>query len=147
MAGSPLKGLEDALRRMENMRVGTKNKHIRKALRKAMVPIRDQAKENAKGIDDPETKERIWRNIQIQSGKVKGKGEIKYSVGVKGGAKEKGNKKRGPGGDTFYFRFIEFGTSLVKAFPFMRLAFSQRKNEAGAIFVAELKKGILEELR
>lgn len=147
MAGSSLKGLDDVLKRMENMRVGTKNKHIRKALRKAMVPIRDQAKENAKGIDDPESKEKIWRNIQIQSGKTKNKGEMKYSVGVKGGAKEKGNKKRGPGGDTFYFRFIEFGTSLIRAFPFMRLAFSQRKDEAEAIFVAELKKGIKEELR
>ena len=55
MARTTLNGLDDILKNMEGMRVGTKNKQIRKALRKALIPVRDQVKENAKKIDDPET--------------------------------------------------------------------------------------------
>lgn len=146
MAGSKLTGLDEVLKRMEKMRVGTKNKHIRKAMRKAMIPIRDQAKENTKKIDDQTTKEKIWRNIRIEQGKIKQNGELTTRVGVAGGAKAGGSKKRGPGGDTWYWRLVELGTSRFPATPFLRTAFEQKKDEAQAIFVAEMRKAILEEL-
>lgn len=146
MGSSPLKGLDEVLKKMENMRTGTKNKHIRKALKKALVPMRDKVKENAKKLDDPKTKEKIWRNVQIQSGKSK-ENELKYRVGIRGGAKKKSDKGRGPGGDTWYFRLIEFGTRYVPAVPFIRPAFEATKKEAQQIFVEELRKSIIEEVR
>lgn len=147
MARTTLNGLDDILKNMESMRVGTKNKQIRKALRKALIPIRDQVKENAKKIDDPETAEKIWRNVQIQSGKSTNKGEIKASVGIKGGAKKKGDKARGVGGDTWYFRLIEYGTRFSPAIPFLRPAFEAKKTDAERIFTEEFRKGILEEIK
>lgn len=146
MANSGIDGLAEALEKMKNMRVQTKNKHIRKALKKALVPIRDQVKANARNIDDPKTVEKVWKNVQIQSGKSK-KGEFRYRVGIKGGAKQSSDKKRGTGGNTWYFRLIEFGTRFFPAIPFIRTAFEMKKGEAIEIFIYEIRKGILEEVR
>ncbi|OAL78974.1 hypothetical protein AY606_05980 [Acinetobacter sp. SFB] len=162
MAGSKLTGLDEVLTRIEKMRVGTQNKHIRKALRKSMVPVRDQAKLNAKTIDDYKTASEIHKNIVIRAGKTKEKGVLKIRVGVKhGGEFWKSNKKmqrKGRGrlenphydalqNDTRYFWLVELGTSKTAAQPYLRPAFEQKKDEAQAIFTAELKKAILEELR
>lgn len=146
MARSNLRGLDDVLEKIENMRTSTVNKLVRKALRKSMVPIRDQAKENAKKIDDAKTRNKIWRNIKIVSKKKNQSGEITSSVGVGGGAKKGGTAKKGPGLDTWYWRFIETGTSRIPATPFLRAAFEQRKGEATEIFIAEMRKAILEEI-
>ncbi|MCU4539636.1 HK97 gp10 family phage protein [Acinetobacter bereziniae] len=147
MARSNLSGLEEVLERIDKLRTSTVNKEVRKALRKSMVPIRDQAKQNAKNIDDKKTKEKIWRNIKIVSKKKKSNGDITCSVGVGGGAKKGGTAKKGPGLDTWYWRFIETGTSKAPATPFLRTAFEQKKSDATDIFVLEMRKSILEEIR
>ena len=64
-----------------------------------------------------------------------------FYVGVRSGlaryAKNKANKKAGRAGKvykdsgaTFYWKFVEFGTSKMPARPFLRPAFESRKNEA-----------------
>lgn len=146
MAGPNLTGLDEALRNIENLRQSTINKHVRKALRKAMVPVRDQAKDNAKQIDDPATREKVWRNIKIVSKKNKQNGDLATSVGVGGGAKKGGTAKKGAGGDTWYWRLVELGTSAFPATPFLRKAFEQKKEQATQIFITEVKNGILSEL-
>ena len=60
-------------------------------------------------------------------------------VGVLGGAKNyaaygeivTGRSAKGnPGGDTFYWRFLEFGTSKMRARPFMRPAMLTKQQAA-----------------
>ena len=147
MARQSISGLEEVLKKMEQMRLNAQKKHVRKSVRKALIPVRDDAKANAKQIDDPNTREKIYQNIQIQSGKTKNKNEVKYRVGVKGGAKAKGDKKRGRGGDTFYWRFIELGTAKMPAIPFLRSALEKNKQNAITIFAEEMRKGILEDIK
>jgi HK97 gp10 family phage protein len=47
-----------------------------------------------------------------------------------------------PGGDTFYFRFLEFGTSKMAARPFIRPALSQNAQRATDVVVESLNKEI-----
>lgn len=136
-------GLDSILKNLQLVRESTQKKIVKKALRKGAVPIRDQAKQNARNIDDPETKEKIWRNIRIQQKKKLPKGEFGVGVGVAGGGKSGG---KGPGLDTYYWWFKEFGTSTVAADPFMRTAFESKKAESEQIVAQEMMSGIYQEL-
>ena len=62
-------------------------------------------------------------------------------VGVRGGKAKYANNKRNRqqgragkeyanGGKTYYWRFVEFGTSKMAAHPFLRPAFDAKQNEA-----------------
>lgn len=146
MAGSNITGLDEVLQKLETMKLNARKKHVKNASKKALVPVRDDAKQKIKTMDDSKTKEKIWRNVQIQSSKSKKKDEIKHHVGVKGGAKAGNNGKKGPGLDTFYWRFLEFGTAKSPANPFLRPAFVQNEHKMIEIFTDEMKKSILEDV-
>ncbi|MHA3048659.1 HK97-gp10 family putative phage morphogenesis protein [Acinetobacter sp. ANC 4639] len=123
----------------------------RKAGRESMKLVRDAAKQNAKSIDDPATREKIWRNITIQTAKSS-QNEVKIRVGIRGGAKGfaaasgeiQGAGKDNPGGATFYWRFLEFGTSEMAAKPFMRPALTSNTGAVttkfAEVFSPELDK-------
>ncbi|PVZ89981.1 hypothetical protein C9426_00955 [Serratia sp. S1B] len=120
----------------------------RKAGREGMKLVRDAAKLNAKSIDDPVTREKIWKNITIQTAKSSSN-EVKIRVGIRGGAAQnKYTDKTAlaglPGGITTYWRFIEFGTSEMPAQPFMRPAFANNidavSNKFAQVFNVELDK-------
>lgn len=51
-----------------------------------------------------------------------------------------------PGGDTFYWRFLEFGTSKMKAKPFMRPAMNENDGAAFNAIAADMPKQIDKEL-
>lgn len=88
-----------------------------------MAETRKKARENAKRLDDPKTAENIARNIttKVNSKRFNSAGVILARVGVAGGAQQdKGGG--GSGGDTYYWRFLEFGTSKMPAQPFLRPA-------------------------
>ena len=53
MAGFVIEGLEDALKKMDEMTKNVAKKHVKKALRAAAKPVLQSAKDNAKKIDDP----------------------------------------------------------------------------------------------
>lgn len=146
MAGSPVNGLDEVLNRMATMRLNVQKKYAKKAAKKALKPVKDDAIKNAKLIDDPATAEKIHQNVQIQIGKPKNKDEIIFRVGIKGGAKSKNTKKKGKGGDTFYWRFVELGTSTIPAAPFLRPALAKNINKATVIFITELKQDIAGDL-
>src|SRR5690606_34999445 len=95
---------------------------MRRALRKGANVIRDAARNNAKRIDDPETREQIWKNIAVAGGGRKRErqagGEM-MRVGVRGGDKNYrrkegkyivGGSSTNPGGDTGDRCLLEFGT-------------------------------------
>lgn len=114
---------------------------MRRALRKGANVIRDAARVNARRVDDTLTRENIAKNIVTQGGGrkfEKREGGPAMRVGVLGGAKSKrgggtyavGGSKANPGGDTFYWRFLEFGTSQMAARPFMRPAMNEGASKA-----------------
>lgn len=128
---------------------------LTRAGRSGMKSTRDKVKANAKALDDPKDPRKIWKNIytKINSKHFNSRGYIVAKVGIRGGAKSppKGTKKDAatsgaPGGDTFYWRFLEFGTAHATAHPFMRPAFKPEqiqldfsKHVSGAI-AKEVKK-------
>lgn len=147
MGGSTLVGLGDVSKTFEKLKTNMQKKHARKALREAAKVPRKKAKENAKRLDDRKTKEKIHLNVEIQSGKTKSRNQLKVRVGVKGGAKKNGGKKQGRGLDTYYWRFLEFGTATSVAKPFLRPALVSTKDQTISIFADVLKKSIKEDVR
>lgn len=160
--GRQLTGLADVLENFKKLRTSAQKKHTRKAARQAMNIAKDAARNNAKGIDDPATKEKIFKNIVVKE-KNKGKKnptDIVMAVGIKGGsyANNKQNRRSGragqdnenvgnasnPGGDTFYWRYLEFGTATNPAVPFMRPALADNTDQVidrfADVFSEEVKK-------
>ena len=118
-------------------------------MRKAARVVSDAAKENALRIDNPETASAIHQNIAIRwnGRRFKRTGELAFRVGVLGGArisklKPKGSDPGGPGGDTRYWAFVEFGTEDAGAQPFMRTALAENISAATNAFLTTYEKSI-----
>lgn len=132
-------GFEGVVDRLKDFPSRFQKRSARVAARKAMNIVRDAARERAKAIDDPDTKEQIWKNIVTNESQRGGKriGGIKMRVGVMGGALAyRGRTSKGvvikvrksqanfnpanlPGGETRYWRHQEFGTINHKAQPML----------------------------
>lgn len=139
--------VQEKLKRLANPRL-MKNA-ARRSMRKAMAIVRDAARANAKGLDDPQTSEKIWKNIAIAAGKTRNPNEVIMRVGVRGGAAQNANTDRAAlsklsGGITTYWRYLEFGSANMPATPFMRPALSnnipQVTNQFAASFNQEIEK-------
>ena len=137
-------GHQDIERKLRELGSATIVRRItRKAARQSMNIVRDAAKENAKRIDDPVTREKIFKNISTSAGKTRDKNTIKMRVGVRGGASfSNPNPPNTSGGDTRHWRWIEFGKTGVPAVPFMRPALAMNIenviNKFSQVFVNEL---------
>jgi HK97 gp10 family phage protein len=72
----------------------------------------------------------------------------RYIISVRTGRKAKarfkgsGGLRALTGGDAWYWFWVEFGTSKMKARPFMRPAFESRKRDALAVFSRDLSAGV-----
>ncbi|NWK74157.1 HK97 gp10 family phage protein [Acinetobacter sp. SwsAc6] len=139
--------IQQKIKRLGNQKF-TRNAATR-AARKAMRIVRDAARNGAKSIDNPETSERIWKNISIASSKSKDKSVVRMRVGVRGGAAVNAKSNRAklaalPGGETVHWRHIELGNSHHAAQPFMRPALAnniqQVTNSFSKNFSEELDK-------
>lgn len=134
----------------------------RRALRKGANVIRNAARANAKRIDDPESAEQIWKNITVQGGgrrREKRMGGPMMRVGIRGGARNmskygefKGAGKGNPGGDTWYWRLIEFGFmhrsgKQIPPRPFMRSAMTEKASAAFSAVNADMPAQLDRELR
>ncbi|WP_423186777.1 HK97-gp10 family putative phage morphogenesis protein [Alishewanella sp. d11] len=128
-----IKGLDEAIKKLESTDPKKQLKNYRAAARSAMLPLRNAVRKSAQQIDDPSTSRSIAKNVAIRSvNKRKLKqagGDVGASVGIAGGARqyadskenrrkgragqtyETGGSKTNPGGDTWYWRLIEFGRS------------------------------------
>ena len=157
----------DVVKRLKGLNEKMQKTEARKAARKAMQVVRKAAVTNAQGIDDPDTKDqRIWKNISVQYSPRQSKrvGGVVMRVGVKGGARQysttKENVRRGlaklydksqnkwyktlgdagnPGGDTWYWRFLEFGTSKMGARPVLQQALAENTQQVTDVVVGEIK--------
>src|SRR5690606_32547887 len=103
-----IEGLDPDLKKLRALPEKFGNRGMRRALRKGANIVRDAARNNAKRIDDPETRERIWKNISVQGGgrrREKQAGGPMMRVGVRGGARplKKGTETGLPGGNTTHW--------------------------------------------
>lgn len=132
-----IQGLDELNKKLKQLGNSKIAKRIaRKAGRQAMNIVRDAACNNAKAIDDPQTADKIWKNISTQGGKTKNQNEVKIRVGVRGGASfSNPNPPQLSGGDTRHWRWIEFGSSNNPAVPFMRPALENNISQVTTKFV------------
>lgn len=144
-----VEGLDDIVRKLGLLPDRIGNRALRRALRKGANVIRDQARVNARALDDGQTKEAIYKNIVTQGmgrRREKAAGGVGMRVGVLGGAKAKGGNAGNPGGDTWYFRLLEFGWSRAAARPFLRPAMAQGADKAFSVTVADMEVQLDREL-
>lgn len=136
-----IEGLDEIVRKLRLLPDRIGRNAGRRALRKGANIIRDAARANAKQIDDPETREQIAKNIAVASGGAKREkrvGGVMLRVGVKGGARLTKGDNGAPGGNTTYWRMIEFGTSQARAQPFMRPAMNSSASAASSAIISAL---------
>ncbi|WP_278364582.1 HK97-gp10 family putative phage morphogenesis protein [Acinetobacter schindleri] len=137
--------VQEKLKRLANPRL-IKNA-ARRSMRKAMAIVRDAARANAKVLDDPETAEKIWKNIAIAAGKTRNPNEVVMRVGVRGGASfSNPNPPNTSGGDTRHWRFIEFPSVNNPGTPFMRPALQNNIQAVTNSFAENFNKEIDKEL-
>lgn len=143
--------LPDLIDRMNGLNDRVQRSIARRATAKGARLIRDKIRDNAARMDDLKTKESIVKNVHAHfaSRLSKREGGVAFRVGIRGGAKSKAQNETNRGGDTFYWRFLEFGTHKMPAKPFFRPAIEQSKNaainavvkEALRLIEVESKKG------
>lgn len=141
--------VQEKLKRLGNPRL-MKNA-ARRSARKAMSIVRDSARNAAKGIDDPQTAEKIWKNIAIAAGKTRNPNEVVMRVGVRGGAAQNANTDKAAlsklsGGITTYWRYLEFGSAHNPPTPFMRPALQNNIQAVTNSFAENFNKEIDKEL-
>lgn len=131
-----IKGLDEVVKRLQATDPKRQLNTYRAAARSAMLPLRNAVRDSAQQLDNPATATSIAKNVAIRSlnrRKLRqaggGVGDVGASVGIAGGARqyanskenrrkgragqtyETGGSKTNPGGDTWYWRLIEFGRS------------------------------------
>lgn len=133
---SGFKEMADAMREL-GLRVA-KNA-LRRAVSSGAAEIRNEAKSRA-----PVATGEMRRDIQIKRERdTKGEMSAKYSVFVRSGRKSRmSGKARDVQKDSFYWRFVEFGTSKMPARPFIRPAFEAKKDAAVGVIGETLAAGI-----
>ena len=137
--------VQEKLKRLGNPRL-MKNA-ARRSMRKAMAIVRDAARSGAKNIDDPQTAEKIWKNIAIAAGKTRNPNEVIMRVGVRGGASfSNPNPPNTSGGDTRHFRWVEFGSANNPPTPFLRPALANNIQSVTNSFAENFNKEIDKEL-
>lgn len=130
------KELADALREL-GPRVA--RNALRRAVAAAATEIRNEARSRA-----PKDTGEMAKDIMVKRERdTKGGMSAKYSVFVLTGKKSRmKGKRRDVSRDSFYWRFVEFGTSKMAAKPFLRPAFESRKEEAVKVIGEKLDEGI-----
>jgi HK97 gp10 family phage protein len=146
-------------------------------LRKAAKLVAADVKSNALRLDDPKTANQIAKNVAVRWSprRFKRTGDLMFRVGILGGAAPSnsreaersrrrrrragvpslaelgelvGKGKGNPGGDTWYWRLLEFGfynkkaKRKIAAQPFMRSALKNNINAATKEFVRHSNKAI-----
>ena len=130
-------GFAELRRALEELPDQIARKTLRKAVSSAAALVRDEAKSRAP-VDTGEMR----RDIMVK----KGRGDrfkAVYEVFVRSGKKSRlAGKRRNVQRDSFYWRFVEFGTSKMAARPFMRPAFEAKKDAAIDMVRDTIREGL-----
>ncbi|MCU4500966.1 HK97 gp10 family phage protein [Acinetobacter radioresistens] len=137
--------VQEKLKRLANPRL--MRNAARRSMRRAMAIVRDAARSGAKNIDDPQTAEKIWKNIAIAAGKTRNPNEVVMRVGVRGGASfSNPNPPNTSGGDTRHWRWVELGSVHNPPTPFMRPALQNNIQAVTNSFAENFNKELDKEL-
>lgn len=145
-----IEGLDPILAKLATMKEDMQDKALKSAVRGGASLIARNARKNA-----PELTGALKKNIRVQYAKKTSErtGDVMYRVGVRGGARSvktytfktrfssKGRTKT-TGSDTFYWRFLEFGTAKMRAKPFLRKAMEESSTKILGDFTSRLSKAI-----
>lgn len=157
-----LRGVMDTLRQLPPELTSRRGGIIRAAVRKAALPVLEQARANVRAIvaqpniggkpsDSTGALENAIGLLRFSPGG--GDGGEAISVGI-GKLKRKfadtiKNRRAGKVGKeyevlppTYYAWFLELGTEKMQAHPFMEPAYLSKRNEATSILVTEIQRGI-----
>lgn len=180
-----LTGAEEIVAKLSTFSSKLQQAAGRRSARRAMAVVRAAAREAVRAHDDPESSERIWKNVYIQQSRRQSAavGGVVMRVGVLGGARQyagtranrragrvgktykTGGDKGNPGGDTWYWRMLEFGhrvahgksgrvtprggfrnvpvtsgTQKVSAYPFLLPALQNNAQAVLTILTSELNR-------
>lgn len=146
-------GAEAVLKKLRTLKDPKRQKSaVRNASTRALKVVRDAARAKARTFDDSRSPERVDKNIVTRYRARRSKGDnVVTSVGVLGGARDmsaygeiKGKGGGNPGGDTWYWRFKEFGVPEhgIAAEPFMRPALENNTQKVADTFTAEMNRQI-----
>lgn len=130
-----LKGADELSRVFKTLPQELQRQVVVPAAKDAMDIVLKDAIQRASAIDDPRTIPDISKNIAlIEDTKFFNEtGATKISVGVR-------KRKRGAGGgNTFYWHWVELGTSRSRAQPFMRNALGQNQQAVFQEFISSAK--------
>lgn len=125
--GVKIEGLRELQYALNELGSRVARNSLRRAVSSGAAVIRDEAR-NLAPVDTGEMK----RDIQIKRERnEKGVMSARYSVFVRSGKKSRlAGRGRNVNKDSFYWRFVEFGTAKMAAKPFMRPAFQMKKESA-----------------
>ena len=145
-----VEGVEQLVARFRQLPDRLGRNAMRRAIRQGANVIRDDARNRAKQFDDPSTPESIAKNIMVSGGgrrmeRRMGNNPV-MRVGVRGGARKTEDEGKAPGGDTWYWRFVELGTERMPAKPFLRPAGSDNTSEVMRVTAQSARTQIEREL-
>lgn len=136
-----LTGFKELAAALKELGPRVARKHLRGAVSRGAMVVRNEARTLA-----PKDTGEMARDILTKRERSAGDHMASYSVFVRSGKKSRlAGKKRDVARDSFYWRFVEFGTVKMAARPFLRPAFEAKKEEAVDAIGAELDKRIQKE--
>ncbi|WP_145533743.1 HK97-gp10 family putative phage morphogenesis protein [Yersinia alsatica] len=137
-------GMLDLDRELELLSKAESRTVLRQAVRAGAAVIQAEAQSRA-----PERTGKLKRNIIIANGKGDAT-EATAGIRVRGtnptGTNSDNTKKAVRSNNSFYWRFIELGTSKFPAVPFIRPAFDAKADEAAQVTIDRAIKAIDEVL-
>lgn len=147
-----INGLKELGQAMNQLERKVRNRISVKAMRKGGAIIREQARANAPVLKEnvPHRKKGTLKKAIRSSTKLKGNGKTQTVIWVKRLNIKQITAFKGKSGksgavnpnDPFYWRFVEFGTSKMAARPFLRPAFTAKKEEAAQAIITTLRDEI-----
>jgi HK97 gp10 family phage protein len=138
----------DVIDRLSKLPDKLQKKGARKASRDAMNLVRNVARAAARGLDDSDSPQVIWRNIATQESARGGRriGGVVMRVGVRGGAQYSESLAQksadNPGGYTWYWRFLEHGTKRTNKQEFLLPALEDNAQKVEALLAEYLEREI-----
>lgn len=146
-----IEGLEALRRRFRQLPVEIQEKELGNAVAKGAAVIRDEAQARAPVLKtpDPRREAGLLRRMIRSTRGVRRDSEAAAFVSVRRLSSKqvsKAKEKRGTGTsglvDAFYWKMVEFGTSMMAAIPFMRPAFDTKKEAAANEIKKALSEGV-----
>lgn len=136
-----IEGLKELQDKLRTLAPNVARNGLRAAVSAAAADVRNEARALAP-VDTGEMR----RDIQIKRERASTTFRAIYSVFVRSGKKSRlAGKGRDVQKDSYYWRFVEFGTSKMAARPFLRPAFERTKQQAVEKIKAKLIERIEEE--